>query len=194
MLDSFRSKRRAWSRPPRAESFSRVVAVVLGCVMAGGAPVHQLQAQEAQRTGRQLTLAEALEIAEQRSEAVGIARAGLSRAEGEKQQARSPYFPQVSGSASYQRVIESQFSGLSSGTDTATVPAPVCNRFVPQPGLPTDQRLDSLEQAVACASAADPFAAFSNLPFGRPNNYRFGLSASQVLFSGGQVRGRAQAA
>src|SRR5688572_236931 len=192
MLDSFRSKRRAWSRPPRAESFSRVVAVVLGCVMAGGAPAHRLQAQEAQRAGRQLTLAEALEIAEQRSEAVGIARAGLSRAEGEKQQARSPYFPQVSGSASYQRIIESQFSSLSS--DTATTPAPVCSRFVPQPGLPIDQRLDSLEQAVGCASAADPFAGFDALPFGRPNNYRFGLSASQVLFSGGQVRGRAQAA
>ena len=192
MLDSFRSKRSAWSWPPGAESFGCVVALVLGCVLAVGTPVHRLQAQEAQRAGRQLTLAEALEIAEQRSEAVGIARAGLARAEGEKQQARSPYFPQVSGSASYQRIIESQFSSLSS--DTATVPAPVCSRFVPQPGLPIDQRLDSLEQAVGCASAADPFADFRTLPFGRPNNYRFGLSASQVLFSGGQVRGRAQAA
>jgi len=155
--------------------------------------LHGVGAQEPQRNGR-LTLAEALEIAERRSESVGIARAGLARAEGERQQARSPYFPQLSGSASYQRTLESQFSGLSSGTDSAPAPAPVCNRFVPQPGLPIDQRLDSLEQAVECASAADPFASFRDLPFGRENTYRFGLSASQVLFSGGQVGGRAQAA
>jgi outer membrane protein TolC len=153
----------------------------------------KLDAQEPVR-GRSLSLAQALEIAEKRSESVGIARAGLARAEGERQQARSPYFPQLSGSASYQRTLESQFSALSSGTDTTTAPAPTCNRFVPAPGLPVEQRLDSLEQAVECASAADPFASFRNLPFGRENTYRFGLSASQVLFSGGQVGGRAQAA
>src|SRR4051812_6351746 len=95
----------------------------------------RLVAQESQ-AGRALTLEEALEIAEKRSETVGIARAGLARAEGERQQARSAYFPQLSGSASYQRTIESQFSALSSGTDTTTAPAPVCDRFVPQPGLP----------------------------------------------------------
>ncbi len=152
----------------------------------------ELDAQESQPP-RALTLSEALDIAEKRSETVGIARAGVLRAEGQRQQARSAYFPQLSGSASYQRTLESQFSGLSSAFDTTT-PAPACNRFVPQPGLPIDQRLDSLEQAVECASASDPFASFRNLPFGRENTYRFGLSASQVLFSGGQVRGRAQAA
>jgi outer membrane protein len=156
-------------------------------------PASELRAQEAQNA-RPVTLAEALDIAEKRSEAVGIARAGLSRAEGERQQARSPYFPQLNGSASYQRTLESQFSALSSDADTAAAPSPVCDRFVPQPGLPVDQRLDSLEQAVQCASAADPFASFRNLPFGRENTYRFGLSASQVLFSGGRVSGRAQAA
>ena len=144
-------------------------------------------------SAKTLTLAEALDLAEKRSEVVGIARANLSRAEGERQQARSPYFPQLSGSASYQRTLQSQFSALSSDADTAAA-GPACDRFVPQPGLPIDQRLDSLEQAVQCASNADPFASFRNLPFGRENTYRFGLSASQVLFSGGQVSGRAQAA
>ena len=152
----------------------------------------ELTAQEARRA-KSLTLAEALDLAEKRSETVGIARANLSRAEGERQQARSPYFPQLSGSASYQRTLESQFSALSSDADT-TPSGPACDRFVPQPGLPIDQRLDSLEQAVQCASNADPFASFRNLPFGRENTYRFGLSASQLLFSGGQVSGRAQAA
>ncbi len=45
-----------------------------------------------------------------------------------------------------------------------------------------------------CASAADPFGSLRDLPFGRENNYRFGLSVSQTLFSGGRVRGQTQAA
>ena len=170
----------------------RSAFAVVACSLLLGA-ASELGAQETQPQ-RVLTLSEALDIAEKRSETVGIARAGVLRAEGQRQQARSAYFPQLSGSASYQRTLESQFSALSSGSDTTTAPAPVCNRFVPQPGLPIDQRLDSLEQAVECASASDPFASFRDLPFGRANTYRFGLSASQVLFSGGQVRGRAQAA
>ena len=140
-----------------------------------------------------ITLSQALDLAEKKSETVGIARAELARAEGDRRRARSSYFPQLSGSASYQRTLESQFSALSSTTDTAT-PGRVCGRFVPQPGLPIDQRLDSLENAVACASDSDPFAAFRNLPFGRENTYRFGLSFSQTLFSGGQIRGQVQAA
>jgi outer membrane protein TolC len=65
---------------------------------------------------------------------------------------------------------------------------------VAQPGLPIDQRLDSLENAVECASAADPLGSLRDLPFGRENTYRFGLSFSQTLFSGGRVRGQVQAA
>jgi outer membrane protein TolC len=64
--------------------------------------VHVAVAQEAQQ-GKALTLAEALEIAEKKSESVGIARAELARAEGDRRRARSAYLPQLSGSASYQR-------------------------------------------------------------------------------------------
>ena len=39
--------------------------------------------------GHTLTLAEALEIAEKKSEAIGIARAGVGRAEGERRRAKS---------------------------------------------------------------------------------------------------------
>jgi len=152
-----------------------------------------LAAQQRQQ-GRALTLSEALELAEKRSESVGIARAGLVRAEGDRRRARSAYFPQLNGSASYQRTLQSQFSALEGGTDTNSTPGPSCDRFVAQPGLPIDQRLDSLESAVECASAADPFGSLRDLPFGRENTYRFGLSFSQTLFSGGRVRGQAQAA
>ena len=159
--------------------------------IAAGSPA---AAQTGAAQGRPLTLAEALDIAEKRSESVGIARAGVLRAEGNRRRARSAYFPQLSGSASYQRTIESEFSALNAGSDTTSTPGPSCSRFVPQPGLPVDQRLDSLESAVECASAADPFASFRNLPFGRANTYRFGLSFSQTLFSGGRLSGQARAA
>jgi outer membrane protein len=159
--------------------------VVISCLRGS-----LLASQESQ--ARALTLSQALELAEKESETVGIARAELARAEGDQRRARSAYFPQLTGSASYQRALRSQFSALSSDTNSA--PATTCDRFVAQPGLPIDQRLDSLESAVECASAADPFASFRNLPFGRENTYRFGLSFSQTLFSGGQVGGQAQAA
>jgi outer membrane protein len=144
-------------------------------------------------SGRQLTLSEALDIAEKESETVGIARAEVARAEGDRRRARSAYFPQLNGSASYQRTIRSQFSALGA-EDTTTAPVQTCNRFLPQPGNTVEQRLDSLESAVECASGADPFASFRNLPFGRENAYRFGLSFSQTLFTGGQLRGQSEAA
>ena len=161
-------------------------------LLAGGVFPVQLRAQTPP-PNRQLTLAEALDLAEKRSETVGIARAELVRAEGDRQRARSAYFPQVTGVASYQRTLRSQFSALGAG-DTTTAPIQTCNQFVPQPGNTVEQRLDSLESAVACASGADPFASFRNLPFGRENAYRFGLSLSQTLFTGGQLSGQSQAA
>ncbi len=145
---------------------------------------------------RRLSLVEALGVAEGESETVGLARAEVARARGDRRRARSGYFPQLSGAASYQRTLRSQFSALESGTpgDTTTAPTPECARFTAQPGLTVEQRLDSLENAVQCASASDPFASFRNLPFGRENTYRFGLSLSQTLFSGGQVAGRTRSA
>jgi outer membrane protein len=151
-----------------------------------------LAAQVAQ--ARPITLEQALDIAEKKSETVGLARADVARAEGERRRARSGYLPQLSGSASYQRTIRSQFSALSSGADTSTGPVVTCNAFVPRPAAPLTERVDSLESAVECASNADPFASFRNLPFGRENTYRFGLSFSQTLFSGGQLKGQSEAA
>ncbi len=71
-----------------------------------------LAGQEPARGARQMTLIEALELAEQKSEAVGIAKADVARAQGERRRARSSYFPQLSGSASYTRTLRSQFSAL----------------------------------------------------------------------------------
>ncbi|HUF34946.1 MAG TPA: TolC family protein [Gemmatimonadales bacterium] len=146
-------------------------------------------------TARALSLEEALGLAEAESEAVGIAGAEVSRALGERRRARSGYFPQLSGAASYTRTLRSQFSALQGDEDGPAGPPPEdCPSFTPRPGLPIEERLDSLEAAVQCASNADPFAAFSDLPFGQENTYRLGLSFSQTLFTGGRLRGQSQAA
>jgi outer membrane protein TolC len=153
---------------------------------------HSVSAQVTQ--GRPLTLAQALDIAEKKSETVGLARADVARAQGEQRRARSGYFPQLSGTASYQRTLQSQFSAFNAATDTSSGPATACNTFVARPSAPLTERVDSLESAVECASNEDIFSSFRNLPFGRENTYRFGLSFSQTLFSGGQLKGQSEAA
>lgn len=59
-----------------------------------------------------LTLDEALTIAEKTSERVAIAAAGVSRADAGRTLARSDGLPQLNGSASYDRTLRSEFSGL----------------------------------------------------------------------------------
>jgi outer membrane protein TolC len=69
-----------------------------------------------------LTLEQVLEIADPRSEGIGIAKAGVRRAEGDEVRARSGLFPQLSLTGGYDRALASEFSGLfnnvpSTGTD-----------------------------------------------------------------------------
>ena len=163
-------------------------------LLALAAPLRAQQSPTA--APAQLSLEQALEIAERESEAVGLARSDLAQAEGERRRARSAYFPQLTGSASYTRTLRSQFSALQGEDGGPATPAPAeCEPFAPRPGLPVEERLDSLEAAVECASNADPFAGLGDdLPFGRENTYRVGLSFSQTLFTGGRVRGQARAA
>ena len=76
-------------------------------------------------SGRPLPLAEALRLAEERSEGVRIARAGVLRARGQQYQARSQYLPQFNGSVSFVKTLQSQFDALSKlggggGPDTSS--------------------------------------------------------------------------
>jgi outer membrane protein TolC len=152
-----------------------------------------LRAASADTAVRLLSLDAALDLAEAGSETIGIARADVDRALGDRRKARSGYYPQLTGSATYQRALRSQFSVLE-GDSTSSEPARECDRFVAQPGLSVDERLAALENSVECSSASDPFANLRNLPFGRENTYRLGLSASQNLFTGGRLRGLSQSA
>lgn len=148
-----------------------------------------------------LTLGDALRRADSTSEAVGIARAGVRTAEANRLRARSAWLPQLSGSATYTRTLKSQFSAFASGSESDTFPTPVdCGHYVPNPNLPIGARLDSLERGLDCTANGNGGVDFSNLPFGRANNWTFGLAASQSLFNAstsGQLRaaraGRTQA-
>ena len=145
----------------------------------------------------QLSLDDAVRMAESQSEAVRIARAGLQRADGQKLQARSQYLPQVYGSAGYTRTLKSQYSGFAGSTDTVTAPAapaPPCDDYLLGPDASVADRLAGLETSARCASGLNPFAAFSSLPFGQANQYQLGLSVSQNLFTGGRIAAQNAAA
>ncbi|HET6578070.1 MAG TPA: TolC family protein [Gemmatimonadales bacterium] len=179
----------------RAARWRAALAAAAVSLCAGWGPLLAQVPAPPDTSAQRLSLLEALRVAEGRSETVGIARADVARARGERRRARSGYFPQLNGSASYQRTLRSQFSVFRAAEDTATAPAPrECARFTPQPSQSVDERLAALEDAVECASAFDPFASFRDLPFGRENTYRFGLSATQALFTGGRLGGQSQSA
>jgi len=61
---------------------------------------------------RALTLEEAIRIAQVQSENIRIARAGVERAHGQQYQARSQFFPQIGGTASYTRTSHRSFRAL----------------------------------------------------------------------------------
>src|SRR6185295_18354985 len=63
-------------------------------------------------TGRALSLAEALALADKASESVRVAEAAVKRAEAQKREARSERFPQLDGSSSYTRTLHSEFQDI----------------------------------------------------------------------------------
>ena len=99
--------------------------------------------------------------------------------------------PQINAAASYTRTLASQFdAGISApprDTTQPLPPPPPCNDYLRDASATVAERLAGLEDASRCAQGQDPFAAFSSLPFGQENQYNFGLSFSQNLFTGGRV-------
>jgi outer membrane protein TolC len=145
-------------------------------------------------TARRLSLEDALKAAEGQSEAVQIARAGLTRAEGQKYQARSQYLPQLSLVGIYQRTLNSQFQGIfSAPADTSTGPRPqaLCSPAIAAGAKPAEIQA-ALAQASTCQAAGG--INFQQAGFGAPNQYTFGLSFSQNVFAGGRISGQYQAA
>ena len=147
------------------------------------------------RVGRPLSLEEAIRLATRESEALQIARAGVTRANGQQLQARSLYLPQVNGSLAYARTLRSQFSALAGGStsDTSTTPAPqaVCAPFISATATQAE-RDAALQQAQTCATQAG--IDFTKVGFGARNQYTAGLAVTQSVYSGGRNEGQSKAA
>ena len=121
-------------------SITRFGALLASLALSASLPLSatRLQAQSQAPVVRRLTLDSATTLAEPASETVGIAKAGVRRAEGARAQARSIFFPQLSANASYTRTLKSQFEGAfgggsdtsSSGPDFSNLPFGQANTWV----------------------------------------------------------------
>lgn len=137
-----------------------------------------------------LTLEQVLAVAEAQSESIAGAEAGIRRAEGEQLRARSGRRPQLSGAASYDRALASEFSGIFDSGG-----APPCSAFTLNPAAPLDARVTEIERAIDCGAIGgslfggrgDSGDGGNSLPFGRANTWRFSLAFSQSLYSGGRL-------
>ena len=158
--------------------------------------------------GRQLSLDEALRLAESQSEAVRIAQAGVHRARGLQMQARSQYLPQVGASLTYTRTLASQFEALADAGPPQPPPGipPVppddgityyspCTRYLSATGATEADRLTSLETFAKCTAGTGGFPIdFSKVGFGSKNQYQLGIDGSISLYSGGRVQAQNRSA
>jgi outer membrane protein TolC len=189
-------------RRARHRARTGAAGLALAAVIPALAPAQQPAAQRpAPRaaTGapaaRALSLDDAIRMAARESEALQIARAGLTRAHGQVLQARSGYLPQLNSSLSYARTLKSQFQALAGGggPDPSTTPQPQSLCTPPLPENPTpDERAAALAAATTCPTAQG--IDFSKVGFGARNAWTLGLSFSQSVFSGGRVSGQNLAA
>jgi len=140
------------------------------------------------QTPRVLTLDEALVLAGATSESVAIAEAAVARAEGDRMRARGLTKPQLSASASYDRALASEFSGI---FDSAGPPCPPLDIDATRP---LSDRVAEIERALDCGAIGGfSFGGGEGedddgaLPFGQANTWRAGLVFTQGLYSGGRV-------
>ena len=180
------------TRTPR---LARVFVPLLAFAIAAEAPAQAVPPgapTTVVSTARPLTLSEALALAEEQSEAIGIARAAVTRARGEVYRARSQYMPQLNGSARYSRTLASEFESLGGSApppDPTAPPVPPgpCDAYILDPSATPDERIAGLENAFRCSTGASPFAGLGDLPFGQKNQYNLGLDFSQPIFAGGRI-------
>jgi outer membrane protein TolC len=128
-----------------------------------------------------LTLADALRLAADHSEALDASRAAEARTGADLERVRSQQLPQLNFTGVYSRTLASEFSSAFGDTS-----GPVCSRFTANPSAPVGDRLAELERAGACGGWGSSFN-FAELPFGQKNNYQLGFTLAQPLYTGGRV-------
>ncbi|HEV8233304.1 MAG TPA: TolC family protein, partial [Gemmatimonadaceae bacterium] len=116
---------------------------------------------------QQLSLDDALRIAQAQSQTIELARAGVVRAVGQHYQARSQYFPQLNATVGYVKTLESQFAGFASSASKPDTTKP--------------------------SSSSSGFD-LSKTSFGATNQWTGSLSFSQPVFAGGRITAQNQAA
>ncbi|MCE9601835.1 MAG: TolC family protein [Gemmatimonadetes bacterium] len=142
-------------------SLGATVALLLFALLPARASAQQATTAATVTATTSLSLADALRIAERKSEGVAIAGAGVTRARGQQAQANSQRLPQINGSAGYQRAIQNQFQAIT-------------ERFSGPPDT----------TASAGGGFADsPLARI----FAAPNTFSFTLSATQNLYTAGRL-------
>ena len=121
------ARQRDMNMPPRQFlAHRRVLAAILMCSVHAGVQPARAQravvaapglspAQVTEAPARAMTLDDAIDLAEARSEQIAIAQFGVARAMAGEQRARSERLPQLAAAASYDRTLRSEFSGLFSG-------------------------------------------------------------------------------
>jgi outer membrane protein TolC len=129
----------------------------------------------------ELSLEDAIRSAAQRSDEARLARSQVEVADAQIASVRSVALPQVNANLGYTRTFKSMF-------DTgASFELPDSMRFSPDPNLPLSDRVAYLEDNAGLAGLGGMGSLFGNLPFGQKNAYTAGISASQLLYSGGRT-------
>ncbi|HEU4994803.1 MAG TPA: TolC family protein [Gemmatimonadaceae bacterium] len=164
---------------------SSLIALLAGATLSAQAPAV-----------RQISLEEAVKLADRSSEVLDIARAAVTRTNGQQFVARSQFLPQIGATASYAKTLRSQFEGLSfsAAPDTSsTALESLCTPRVPA-GATAAERQAALNQAQSCSQAGGGGFDFSSTGFGARNQWVGGLQVTQNIYTGGRTSGQRLAA
>ena len=87
---------------------------------------------------RRLAIEEAVGMAVETSEALAIARAGVTTAQAQQLASGAERLPQLNSSLSYSRTLINQFSSGGTTTGGAPLLPPACSTFTPDATLPAE--------------------------------------------------------
>jgi outer membrane protein TolC len=156
--------------------------IAIAAAQAAGAQTAAAQTAAARVDSLDLSLDAALERALESSEEVMLARSQVDLAAARVRDAWSAALPQISGSAGYTRTVKSAFD-----TGGGDFELPDSLKFEPDPTASIEDRIAYLEDKTPNAAFGALAQLFGDLPFGQKNAYTFGLSGSQLLYSGGRT-------
>jgi outer membrane protein len=166
---------------PQPVSFPRLVRVLAVTAVIP----FTLGAQQPTR----ISLDDAIRMAIEKSDAIAITRAAVSRADAQRLMILSVNKPQLSGTASYSRALASQFQG----PEPDPTPA-LCAPRISATATP-EERLLAISQAQTCAEQTGGGGFnFSETGFGAKNTWTLGLQFTQTVWDGGRLRAQTGAA